>query len=101
MIVYIYSTGIISEIKGFKKTDLCFEDFISNLSKLLKRRHLNLNNITLSGLISLYLSPSSLLGNFCPMCDKCYNDDDHDSKMMECARCNRGVHAKCENLTGQ
>lgn len=40
-------------------------------------------------------------GNFCPLCDKCYDDDDFDSKMMECGRCNHWVHAKCENLTGQ
>ncbi|XP_041850190.1 histone-lysine N-methyltransferase 2A isoform X3 [Melanotaenia boesemani] len=38
-------------------------------------------------------------GNFCPLCDKCYDDDDFDSKMMECGRCNHWVHAKCENLT--
>lgn len=40
-------------------------------------------------------------GNFCPLCDKCYDDDDYDSKMMECGRCNHWVHAKCENLTGE
>lgn len=55
----------------------------------------------LSGLNSLYLLPSPLSGNFCPLCDKCYDDDDYDSKMMECGRCNHWVHAKCENLTGQ
>ncbi|TNN75525.1 Histone-lysine N-methyltransferase 2B [Liparis tanakae] len=40
-------------------------------------------------------------GNFCPLCDKCYDDDDYDSKMMECVRCNHWVHAKCENLTDE
>ncbi|XP_039679910.1 histone-lysine N-methyltransferase 2A isoform X7 [Perca fluviatilis] len=40
-------------------------------------------------------------GNFCPLCDKCYDDDDYDSKMMECGRCNHWVHAKCENLTDE
>ncbi|KAK5929322.1 hypothetical protein CgunFtcFv8_010561 [Champsocephalus gunnari] len=40
-------------------------------------------------------------GNFCPLCDKCYDDDDYDSKMMECSRCNHWVHAKCENLTDE
>uniref|UniRef100_A0A3Q3J4C7 Histone-lysine N-methyltransferase n=1 Tax=Monopterus albus TaxID=43700 RepID=A0A3Q3J4C7_MONAL len=39
--------------------------------------------------------------NFCPLCDKCCDDDDYDSKMMECGRCNRWVHAKCENLTDE
>lgn len=43
----------------------------------------------------------SILGNFCPLCDKCYDDDDYDSKMMECGRCKHWVHAKCESLTGQ
>uniref|UniRef100_A0A3Q3GX53 Histone-lysine N-methyltransferase n=1 Tax=Labrus bergylta TaxID=56723 RepID=A0A3Q3GX53_9LABR len=40
-------------------------------------------------------------GNFCPLCDKCYDDDDYDSKMMECGHCNHWVHAKCENLTDE
>uniref|UniRef100_A0A7N8YHB9 Histone-lysine N-methyltransferase n=1 Tax=Mastacembelus armatus TaxID=205130 RepID=A0A7N8YHB9_9TELE len=40
-------------------------------------------------------------GNFCPLCDKCYDDDNYDSKMMECGRCNHWVHAKCENLTDE
>ncbi|XP_034718401.1 histone-lysine N-methyltransferase 2A isoform X2 [Etheostoma cragini] len=40
-------------------------------------------------------------GNFCPLCDKCYDADDYDSKMMECGRCNHWVHAKCENLTDE
>ncbi|XP_035536544.1 histone-lysine N-methyltransferase 2A isoform X3 [Morone saxatilis] len=40
-------------------------------------------------------------GNFCPLCDKCYDDDDYDSKMMECGRCKHWVHAKCENLTDE
>lgn len=44
----------------------------------------------------------SLSGNVCPLCDKCYDDDDDgDSKRMQCGRCSRWVHAKCENLTGQ
>ncbi|XP_041470400.1 uncharacterized protein LOC121419962 [Lytechinus variegatus] len=38
-------------------------------------------------------------GNYCPVCKKCYEDDDFESKMMQCADCNRWVHAKCENLS--
>ncbi|KAJ7990457.1 hypothetical protein DPEC_G00300510 [Dallia pectoralis] len=38
-------------------------------------------------------------GNFCPLCDKCYDDDDFESKMMQCGRCEHWVHARCENLT--
>nr|XP_015192943.1 PREDICTED: histone-lysine N-methyltransferase 2A isoform X3 [Lepisosteus oculatus] len=40
-------------------------------------------------------------GNFCPVCDKCYDDDDYESKMMQCGKCDRWVHAKCENLTDE
>ncbi|KAJ8388345.1 hypothetical protein AAFF_G00134990 [Aldrovandia affinis] len=40
-------------------------------------------------------------GNFCPLCDKCYDDDDYESKMMQCGRCDRWVHAKCEHLTDE
>ncbi|XP_030632215.1 histone-lysine N-methyltransferase 2A [Chanos chanos] len=40
-------------------------------------------------------------GNFCPVCDKCYDDDDYDSKMMQCGKCDRWVHAKCESLTDE
>ncbi|XP_055752431.1 histone-lysine N-methyltransferase 2A-like isoform X4 [Salvelinus fontinalis] len=40
-------------------------------------------------------------GNFCPLCDKCYDEDDYDSKMMQCGRCDHWVHSKCENLTDE
>ncbi|KAG8141706.1 hypothetical protein E2320_007269 [Naja naja] len=40
-------------------------------------------------------------GNFCPLCDKCYDDDDYESKMMQCGKCDRWVHAKCEDLSGE
>ncbi|XP_053502373.1 histone-lysine N-methyltransferase 2A isoform X2 [Ictalurus furcatus] len=39
-------------------------------------------------------------GNFCPLCNKCY-DDDHETKMMQCGKCDHWVHAKCENLTDE
>ncbi|MGH0138955.1 UNVERIFIED_CONTAM: hypothetical protein FKN15_036809 [Acipenser sinensis] len=40
-------------------------------------------------------------GNFCPLCDKCYDDDDYESKMMQCGKCDHWVHSKCENLTDE
>ncbi|KAJ8347766.1 hypothetical protein SKAU_G00263550 [Synaphobranchus kaupii] len=40
-------------------------------------------------------------GNFCPLCNKCYDDDDYESKMMQCGKCDRWVHAKCEHLTDE
>ncbi|XP_070621810.1 histone-lysine N-methyltransferase 2A isoform X2 [Erythrolamprus reginae] len=40
-------------------------------------------------------------GNFCPLCDKCYDDDDYESKMMQCGKCDRWVHAKCEGLSDE
>lgn len=45
--------------------------------------------------------PLLLAGNFCPLCDKCYDDDDYESKMMQCGRCDRWVHSKCEHLSGE
>lgn len=38
-------------------------------------------------------------GNFCPLCQKCYENNDYDVKMMECGDCRRWVHSKCEGLT--
>nr|XP_061797132.1 histone-lysine N-methyltransferase 2A-like [Nerophis lumbriciformis] len=40
-------------------------------------------------------------GNPCPLCNKCYDDKDHESKTMQCGRCDRWVHAKCESLTDE
>lgn len=40
-------------------------------------------------------------GNFCPLCQKCYEDNDFNIKMMECGDCRRWVHAKCEGLTDE
>ena len=39
-------------------------------------------------------------GNFCPICRKCYSDDDWESKMIQCNMCESWVHSKCEGLTG-
>ncbi|KAK9513621.1 hypothetical protein VZT92_027138 [Zoarces viviparus] len=41
------------------------------------------------------------LGNYCPICFKCYEDNDYDSQMMQCGTCNHWVHAKCEDLTDE
>ncbi|XP_068180735.1 histone-lysine N-methyltransferase 2B [Antennarius striatus] len=46
-------------------------------------------------------SKLSELGNFCPICFKCYEDNDYDSQMMQCGTCNHWVHAKCEDLTDE
>lgn len=40
-------------------------------------------------------------GNFCPLCQKCYEENDFDLKMMECGDCEKWVHAKCEMLTDE
>ncbi|KAJ6635818.1 Histone-lysine N-methyltransferase trithorax [Pseudolycoriella hygida] len=40
-------------------------------------------------------------GHFCPLCQKCYEDNDFNIKMMECGDCNKWVHAKCEGLTDE
>ncbi|XP_029695127.1 histone-lysine N-methyltransferase 2B isoform X3 [Takifugu rubripes] len=41
------------------------------------------------------------MGNYCPICFKCYEDNDYDSQMMQCGTCNHWVHAKCEDLTDE
>lgn len=40
-------------------------------------------------------------GNYCPICTRCYEDNDYESKMMQCAQCDHWVHAKCEGLSGE
>ncbi|XP_054270577.1 histone-lysine N-methyltransferase trithorax-like [Macrosteles quadrilineatus] len=40
-------------------------------------------------------------GNFCPLCQRCYDENDFDTKMMECERCKCWVHAKCEGLSNE
>ncbi|OWF41440.1 uncharacterized protein LOC110462400 isoform X2 [Mizuhopecten yessoensis] len=40
-------------------------------------------------------------GNFCPLCHKCYSDDDWESKMVQCVSCDSWVHAKCEGLNDE
>ncbi|XP_061183956.1 histone-lysine N-methyltransferase 2A-like [Saccostrea echinata] len=40
-------------------------------------------------------------GNYCPICHKCYTDDDWDSKMVQCVSCESWVHAKCEGLSDE
>ena len=37
--------------------------------------------------------------NFCPLCDKCYSDDDFESKMVHCVKCDHWVHAECQGIT--
>ncbi|XP_011298309.1 histone-lysine N-methyltransferase trithorax [Fopius arisanus] len=40
-------------------------------------------------------------GNYCPLCQRCYNKNDFDSKMMECNECSCWVHARCEGLSDE
>lgn len=40
-------------------------------------------------------------GNYCPLCQCCYDDNDFDTKMMECGKCSKWVHAKCEGLSDE
>ncbi|ESO01294.1 hypothetical protein HELRODRAFT_136106, partial [Helobdella robusta] len=40
-------------------------------------------------------------GNFCPVCHKCYQEDDWESQMIQCSSCNSWVHAKCEQLNDE
>lgn len=40
-------------------------------------------------------------GNYCPVCKKCYDDDDYDCEMVECSSCQKWIHATCENLTSK
>jgi hypothetical protein len=38
-------------------------------------------------------------GNVCPVCQKCYQDFDFDSKMIQCALCERWIHAECADVS--
>ncbi|XP_034171270.2 histone lysine N-methyltransferase trithorax [Osmia lignaria lignaria] len=40
-------------------------------------------------------------GNYCPLCQRCYNENDFDTKMMECSECSYWVHARCEGLSDE
>ncbi|XP_028401347.1 histone-lysine N-methyltransferase 2A-like [Dendronephthya gigantea] len=38
-------------------------------------------------------------GNYCPLCEKCYSDEDFESKMMQCLKCEHWVHSACQKIT--
>ncbi|XP_014295406.1 histone-lysine N-methyltransferase trithorax [Microplitis demolitor] len=40
-------------------------------------------------------------GNYCPLCQRCYNENDFNTKMMECNECSCWVHAQCEGLSDE
>ncbi|KAK9890198.1 hypothetical protein WA026_010309 [Henosepilachna vigintioctopunctata] len=70
-------------------------------SKCLRCKSCGAENITkFVGNLPLCMSCLKLRkkGNFCPLCQKCYYENDFCSKMMECAKCNKWVHSKCEGL---
>lgn len=37
-------------------------------------------------------------GNYCPVCEKCYSDNDFDSKMIQCVQCDHWIHASCHDI---
>lgn len=37
-------------------------------------------------------------GSFCSLCQACYDDNDFDTRMVECSKCGGWVHAKCEGM---
>ncbi|EDQ87394.1 uncharacterized protein MONBRDRAFT_27206 [Monosiga brevicollis MX1] len=41
---------------------------------------------------------NKLRGNFCPVCGKTYRGDDYDVKMVGCDRCDRWLHAECDDI---
>ncbi|KAM8927871.1 histone-lysine N-methyltransferase 2B [Pelodytes ibericus] len=40
-------------------------------------------------------------GNFCPICIRCYEENDYESKMIQCLKCEKWVHSKCEGLSDE
>ncbi|OCT73483.1 histone-lysine N-methyltransferase 2B [Xenopus laevis] len=40
-------------------------------------------------------------GNFCPICIHCYEESEYESKMIQCAKCDKWVHSKCEGLSDE
>ncbi|CAG7834252.1 unnamed protein product [Allacma fusca] len=38
-------------------------------------------------------------GSFCPICNVSYDDNDYETRMMECGKCQRWIHAKCEGIS--
>ncbi|XP_064470596.1 histone-lysine N-methyltransferase 2A-like isoform X2 [Ornithodoros turicata] len=40
-------------------------------------------------------------GNYCPLCEKCYEDDDYESKMVQCSQCQRWIHARCDGISDE
>jgi hypothetical protein len=40
-------------------------------------------------------------GSYCPLCEGCYDDNDYETRMMECAQCGGWIHAKCEDMDAE
>uniref|UniRef100_A0A803KLM4 [histone H3]-lysine(4) N-methyltransferase n=1 Tax=Xenopus tropicalis TaxID=8364 RepID=A0A803KLM4_XENTR len=40
-------------------------------------------------------------GNFCPICIRCYEESEYESKMIQCAKCDKWIHSKCEGLSDE
>ncbi|KAG8433656.1 hypothetical protein GDO86_012126 [Hymenochirus boettgeri] len=40
-------------------------------------------------------------GSFCPICIHCYEENEYESMMIQCAKCDKWVHSKCEGLSDE
>ncbi|XP_039977815.1 histone-lysine N-methyltransferase 2B [Xiphias gladius] len=38
-------------------------------------------------------------GNFCTVCQKCYDDSNQHAQMIQCSECSQWIHYKCEGLS--
>ncbi|KAL5270262.1 hypothetical protein ACHWQZ_G001114 [Mnemiopsis leidyi] len=38
-------------------------------------------------------------GNYCPLCEAVYEDEDYDTPMVSCMSCEHWVHIECDNIT--
>nr|XP_053656993.1 uncharacterized protein LOC128705920 isoform X2 [Cherax quadricarinatus] len=70
-----------------------------------RRKSLEVTTVETSHTVDLVLCARCVTlrerGNFCPLCNGCYEDDDYDAKMMECGRCGEWIHANCEGLNNE
>ncbi|PRD31053.1 UNVERIFIED_CONTAM: Kmt2a [Trichonephila clavipes] len=51
--------------------------------------------------IKFFKTQCPLASNYCPVCHKCYEENDYESKMVQCYKCNRWVHATCDSITDE
>ena len=51
--------------------------------------------------ICVFKAPQCTKNFLFSICKGCYDDDDYDEAMMECAHCGGWIHAKCEGIDGE